>query len=429
MQMISVMHILRLLSRGTSGSRDFSRKGSNAMGCNRVIIVRDTAFNLWEEEKFGVIILQSSGFEVEFWNVGPVFQPMGNRVTVDPPKTVSPRNYFTLGEFEDSCRQLTENDLLIFICGYAASRMQSHLRMWQVASKSAARMAAVAQGGMPRVQSIFRVQNSGVFLRKVCGFPYWAIAEIDRYTQGKILRSVVRKFLRLRPLDYIWAGTMIASVNPLLVSSNTRITCIHNFDYDRILDIDSNPSKDSTVALYIDHMGYNHPDAFSLGYATDALDDSAYSRELEIAFSKIEERYGVIVEIAAHPRAVVGSLQNFYPGRKIHHHQTLERAKIAKVLLVNYPSTVVGAAAAFGVSILGLTSPTFPEDFERNVNAISRELKFPVVGINEDEINWPELVVNEEAYERYVTTYLKLPGTSRLRFWEEVSSQIRNTSS
>jgi len=301
--------------------------------------------------------------------------------------------------------------------------------MWQVASKSAAKMAVVAQGGMPRLQSIFRVENSSEFFRKVRGFPYWAIAKINQYSRGKILRNMERKFLRLRPLDYIWAGTTFASVNPLLVSSNTKITCIHNFDYESILDTESSASKDSTVALYIDHMGFNHPDAFSLGRATHTRDDSTFFRELELAFSKIEERYGVIVEVAAHPRAMVGTLQNFYPGRKIYHHQTLERAKIARVLLLNYPSTVVGAAAAFGVSILGLTSPTFPKAFEAGINSISQELKFPVIVINEDETNWPELVVNEEAYERYVTTYLKQPGTSRLRFWEEVSSQIRNTSS
>jgi hypothetical protein len=77
--------------------------------------------------------------------------------------------------------------------------------------------------------------------------------------------------------------------------------------------------------------------------------------------------------------------------------------------------------------MIGLVSRDFHKDFQVEITTISQELKFPILEINQDAINWPELVVNEYAYKRYVGTYLKLPGTNRLKFWEEVGRQITSS--
>jgi hypothetical protein len=393
----------------------------------RVILVRDSPYSSWEEKRFGVNVLRSLGLEVELWNVGPIFQPLGTKVIVEPPKAVNPRDYCELNEYSDSCSQLTGEDLLIFMCGFTPSGMQSHLQMWQIASKCAARLAIVVQGGMPRVKSIFRVENFTVFLRKLRGFPHWALAQINRKLNGKVIRGLQRKFFRLRSIDYIWAGTSIESVDPVLVSCLTKITSIHNFDYDEILDLDLDSNEIENVALYIDHMGYNHPDFFSLGYTSNERDDSVFFSQLECAFKRIEQHYGVTVEIAAHPRAAVNSLGQCYPNRTVHHHQTLKKVKNSKILLLTSASTVVAAAADFEVPMIGLVSRDFHKDFQVEITTISQELKFPILEINQDAINWPELVVNEYAYKRYVGTYLKLPGTNRLKFWEEVGRQITSS--
>ncbi len=399
------------------------------MECKKVIMVRDSPYSFWEEERFGVHILQSFGMEVELWNVGPVFQPLGSQIKVEPPKIVDPLNFYDLSNFGYACRQLSENDILIFMCGFTPSNIKSHLRMWQIAAKSKAKLAVVVQGGMPRVKSIFRVESRSVFLRKLRGFPYWMFALLNRRTGGKVFRSVQKKLLGLRSLDYIWAGTTTESVDPVLVSPRTKVTSIHNFDYDSILEINSSSREVENVALYIDHMGYNHPDYFSLGYVNHTRNDSIFFSELELAFVQIEKQYGVTVEIAAHPRAPTGSLRNCYPSRKIHHHQTLEKVKTSRVLLLTSASTVVGAAAALEVPILGIISPAFLKDFAVELNSISRNLDFPLLVMDQKDLKWPELSVNIDAYGQYVNSYFKFPETSRLRFWEEISLQLTSKSS
>lgn len=394
------------------------------MKYRRVIIVRDSPYNYWEENQFGVNELQSSGLHVELWNVGPIFQPLGSQETVDPPRLVTPRQYYHLNDFGDACGELSAHDLLIFMCGYSPSRLRSHLRMWQIASNSVASLSVVVQGGMPRLKSIFRVENFNVFTRKILGLQYWIVAQFTYSPRGRIFRNALRKILRLRALDYIWAGTTVSSVDPVLISERTKITYIHNFDFDSILDIDSSLSKPRNVALYIDHMGYNHPDFFSLGYASLPRDDSEFFSSLESAFKEIEEEYGLTVEIAAHPRAAKGSLVNCYPNRVIHHDRTITESSSAKLVLLTSASTVVGAAAAFEVPMMGLTSRSFLKDFEAEIRLISQELDFPVQEIDRKNCDWPEVRVNTNAYQKYVNSFLKLPNTSQQKFWQQVLGQI-----
>lgn len=394
------------------------------MKFKRVIIIRDSPYSYWEEQRFGVHELQSSGLHVELWDVGPIFQPLGSKESADPPRLIRPRQYYHLNDFGDACGELTAHDLLIFMCGFTSSNLRSHLRMWQIASRSVASLSVVVQGGMPRLKSIFRVENFNVFTRKILGLPYWIAAQFTHSPRGRVVRDAQRKILRLRALDYIWAGTTVSSVDPVLISEDTAITYIHNFDFDSILDIDSSLSKSRNVALYIDHMGYNHPDVFSLGYASMARDDSEFFSSLESAFKEIEDEYGLTVEIAAHPRAAKGSLVNCYPDRTIHHEQTLRELSSAKLVLLTSASTVVGAAAAFEVPMMGLTSRSFLKDFEAEIRLISQELDFPVLEIDRKNCDWPEARVNTNAYQKYVNSFLKLPNTSQQKFWQQVSGQI-----
>lgn len=394
------------------------------MRFKRVIIIRDSPYSYWDEQRFGVHELQSSGLHVELWDVGPIFQPLGSKETADPPRLIPPRQYYHLNDFGDACGELTAHDLLIFMCGFTSSNLRSHLRMWQIASRSVASLSVVVQGGMPRLKSIFRVENFNVFARKFLGLPYWIVAQFTHSPRGRVVRDAQRKILRLRALDYIWAGTTVSSVDPVLISEDTAITYIHNFDFDSILDIDSTLNEPRNVALYIDHMGYNHPDVFSLGYASLARDDSQFFAILESTFKEIEEKYGLTVEIAAHPRAEKGSLIHCYPNRKIHHDQTIKEVSTAKVVLLTNPSTVVGVAAAFEVPLLGLTTSTLPRNIKAELSLISRVLDFPVLEIDRQVRFWPEVRANVEVYRKYVNSYLKLPGTSLLKFWQQILMQI-----
>jgi hypothetical protein len=391
-----------------------------------VIIVRDSPFNSWEEERFGVKELDSKGFIVEFWSLENIFSALTTSITYDPPKHIEPRIFHSFDEIGAVCQQLSKRDVIVLMCGFSSTTLSSHLKMWQAVSKSPALLAVVVQGGMPRVKSLFRIENPNMLLRKIRSLPLWLLGESNRRVNLHWARSLLRRVLRIRALDFIWAGTTVTSVDPIFMNRDTQVTLIHNFDYDQVLEVAQVWNEPIDIALYIDHMGYNHPDAFLTGVTSISRDDSNFFSKLDDTFREIEDFYGVSIEIAAHPRAMKGTLDDLYFGRRIHYNQTIEKLKISRVILLTNASTVIGVAAYFKTPILGIASTEFLNELGSELSAIGDQLNFPVIWIDDRIKSWPKLEVDEVAYQDYVSRYLKVPNTLKRKFWTQVSYAIMN---
>ena len=67
----------------------------------------------------------------------------------------------------------------------------------------------------------------------------------------------------IRPLDHIWAGTMVSGKAPFLVASTTTVTYIHQLDYDLVLSLRASTDgngKSAPRPVFIDSMCALHPD-------------------------------------------------------------------------------------------------------------------------------------------------------------------------
>jgi hypothetical protein len=324
-----------------------------------------------------------------------------------------------------ACRELTEDDIVFVLCGVYQHQLRSHGAMIKALGQSRATLGAISQGNMPRLES-------GLSLRSPHALLGAAIPVMRRFSFFPAGRSsgrgaIFRRLLGLRALDYIWVGVTVLSIDSRLIGPETKIDYIHNLDYDNVIGVSLIPPDQSQTAVLLDHMGFRHPDALTLGLDISGLDEEAYFAGVRTALDEFEEHSGLTAEIAAHPRAQPGSLDALYGGRKVRYLETPEAIAQSQVVLVMNASTAVGLAVALNRPMIVLQSSVFfIKDVKKNT-LLAGLLRLPIVDLDLELRDWAIPVIDEGAYESYLRLYVKRADTPELPFWDVVADSIQTT--
>jgi len=132
-----------------------------------------------------------------------------------------------------------------------------------------------------------------------------------------------------------------------------------------------------------------------------------------------------VVEVAAHPRALPGSLDQYYGDRLVRYGETPAAIAGAKVVIILNATTAVGLAVALNRPMISLVGSTFWSVITNQVKTLSELLSIPVVDIDPAIPQWPKLSINAAKYEDYMRKYVKIPGTTEDPFWKVVTSHIQ----
>jgi len=295
--------------------------------------------------------------------------------------------------------------------------------MLRALGQSQATLAGISQGQLPRLKRPFKVRSFRELAGKLSRQPFWFMLPPG----GKpSLRGGIRRwFMRTRALDWIFAGTTVSSTDSSMMGKNTRVFYIHNRDYEYVLGLSPLPFDQCRNAVLLDHMGFHHPDAQTLGIKLPQLDEGAFFASIRHALDSYEEHSGLTVEVAAHPRALPGSLDQYYGNRLVRYGETPDAIAGAKVVIVINATTAVGLAVALNRPMIALVGNTFWSVITNQVETLSELLLIPVVDIDPVTPQWPELSINLLEYEDYMRKYVKIPGTIEERFWKVVTSHIQ----
>lgn len=230
----------------------------------------------------------------------------------------------------------------------------------------------------------------------------------------------------LRSLDWIWAGTDVTSISPEFVGAHTRIRYLHTWDYDLILRTASLIESRPSAPVYLDAMGPLHPDFKVLSYEVEVSANDWFGL-IDAFLTQIEERLGQAVIIAAHPRALVGSLDQLYRGRRVLYGQTASLIASASVVLVSNPTTSLGMVALYGKPAVALRMPNLWHGFWLEMNEYVGQMGLELLDAGSIPESWVPKNVDSDAYSKFIQCYVKRRDTPDDPFWEAVRRDLLGT--
>ena len=203
----------------------------------------------------------------------------------------------------------------------------------------------------------------------------------------------------MRPFDYYFYAGSKANFSSYNYNEKTIRIPINGYDYQIGKNIKDVKGK---YILFIDEYIPYHPDFSMLGI--NPITPEVYFKEHNDLFDRIEERYGLPVVIAAHPRAEKYKEHNYYNGRKVLFGKTADLASYAE-FVITYSTAVSFAIMRMRPVLFVYTNDLKTKDPEYfTAIAMAESLNSNIVNISEsnDTDVYP---VDIKRYEDYLFSY------------------------
>lgn len=392
------------------------------MAIKRIIFLTRTTFNYRDFQRFGVELLQQSGFTIEFWDTTPVLDPATYR-QYQPP---DPYKF-------DGLRVFYEKDVLLKEISNLASDTfvidtvhfeYKNLDFYQALSKSKAEYAVIMANALP----VASLQN-----RK-----YSLVSILQRKTKTflknpkevlwrkKILPHLPIRLFGVKPAKIILAGGEKSLTYHFPVNRNTEILWIHSFDYDLYLEKAENKLIDSTTAVFLDEYLPFHPDDLS-NPKFFKIDPMKYYTCLNSFFDRIERELSLKVIIAAHPKALYENMPNIFHGRRCIRGQTIGLVKTCRLVLT-HASTAISFAVLLNKPLVFINSTGLDKSpTDMLIRTMANYFgKAPIFMDSTNKIDWEQqLMINLELYKKYRREYIKTEQSPDLYFWQIVANRLK----
>lgn len=185
--------------------------------------------------------------------------------------------------------------------------------------------------------------------------------------------------------------------------------------YMAVRDEVSEPQK--PYAVFLDEYFPLHPDLrYFLGQ--DGSGAVEYQRSMNRFFEQVEQRYGVEVVIAAHPKSDYD--EQTFQGRRIVKYQTVSLVRDSSLVLM-HSSAAFSFAVMFDKPLTLLTTRGYRHSRHQyqHLERLSRMSGLRIVDVDGD-VDWSAVGcrVPESVRERYIYDYLTAPGIEQLTTFE-----------
>lgn len=379
----------------------------------KIIIFVETPLNQRDYKRFGIDILQKNGLDVQIWDLTPILSPEDNVVLNDPIKYDKCISFTSLDDFRLAASNLNSNHFIICLVAYRFKTFS----IYNILSKQKLSYCVTINNPIPSSKQnkpniLYRIKNSTNY-QKI----------------NYVFMRIPSKWLGVRPARLILAGGAISlAYNIYPIDKKTEILWLHALDYDLYLHELSNPAKvDNELGVFLDEYLPFHPDFIRSGSAAPATPDKYYPSICKF-FDLIENKLGVNVLIAAHPRSRYDDHPDYFGGRLVIRGKTVELVKRSKFVIA-HDSTSINFAVLFRKPIIFITSNQLKQGLMRlNVEAFASQFGKKPINLDESiSINWEkELSVNEIIYLNYENNFIKKTNTQKLQFWQIFANYIRS---
>lgn len=378
-------------------------------------ILRSVPVTLRDYQRFGIDRIKSHGVKVWLVDLSALLDRRYlNEPSPDSFSFQELRRLNSIQEWADFLMEIRDEHPFIID---AIDQPIETLKVLELLRENKIPYAAVWSNAIPTA----RQKNYYSILSRI----FWSrvVLRLRKIFFAKRLNAVMRP-------PFILAGG-VSSIDQKRITPSTKIIWGHTLDYDLYLEYLESPKPsliDKKYAVFLDEAVPYHPD-FSLSHMPPCPypDPKDYFAEINKMLDCIEEKLGVPIVIAAHPKAPYGSMSdNPYGKRKVIGRETMNLVAHADCVLA-HSSTAINYAVLFSKPILLLKPSRYDGNFLGNsVDIFERELKSAVLGFDAMKrfnLTTP-LKIDRAAYQQYKGKYIKKSGSPEKKFWDVVIEQI-----
>ncbi|WP_027937116.1 hypothetical protein [Anaeroarcus burkinensis] len=387
-----------------------------------------------EKEAWGFALLKSHGFDVQVCDVTNLFNqkaieknPVANelkdgcvlKINCFEELSLYLKNNAEDAIFVDYIRGLTDLDAGI-------EKLFRFLKKYNV------RYFTIVTGALPTADVELKSLNEFQwFLNRIK-----KVFNLKALSQFIIRRAII--FLRRSKRVYPLPVRIFSTDAPLLEQflkkydfDKKNVTKLHSPDYYEFLRMKSRRKKYEYVlkpyCVFVDGGIVGHSDFDICGI--QKLNPKSYIIEINNIIRHVEEKIGVRVKVAAHPKVSLENLQKTYLNGEIVQGKTLELVENAEFVITHF-SSVIGYAALFKKPVIFVETIEMRE-IEHYHNAV--RLMANALGMKPFQSGIDELDELEEyrkapmsKYEQYVSKYVKTTGASDKPMWEVIIEELEN---
>lgn len=390
---------------------------------SKVVILSLTRFNRRDYNRYGIEILQESGYEPEVWELTP-FLDEEFFESYTPPDLFSYDGHTILARESDileKIKELTSNDVVVSFIGpncrvqFIYDYLYSHDILFGIPE-----LGLIPRTDIGRLGFLERLRKS--------------------LSAGTFIKDLLRKLKSYLPApgencEIPPAGFLIAGGEKAVeycnfpMDEHTSVIGAHAFDYDRYLERTKNNDagrEGEEYAVFLDEFLPYHPDFLRTSQPPpDAAE--TYFDNINKFFDRFEEETGIKVVVCAHPRATYSDEFNPFKGRPIRSGDTIDEIRNATCVL-GHASTAYNFAVIYQKPTAMLYHSRYSAKFVAAVKQRARYLgnrAIDISGYNPSQIN-DIFSIDRESYDNYFNDFIKAEGTPEKFIWEIFVDYLEN---
>ena len=386
-----------------------------------------TALTIRDHERFGLEILRSRGFKVTFLDMTRILNP-AFAGKYEPPDPSDYKGVVAINTWRDLSKYLKENPIYLGVDLICSGK--NNIFMYNALKKYNIKYASVHVNRTPDSPTCGEGKRAdfGQKLRRIRGY----LKDRDVVKNAKEIMERLRLSFyasNIQKPAVIIKGGAAGSFRFPGAAKGAQVIDAHTLDYDLYLKRrthDAGAVQKNDHIVFLDEYNPFHPDMMTEGGAGLWLDPEEYYGGLARFFSYVEEKTGLPVKIAAHPRSRYDLHPDYFKGRDVIIGKTIELVSGAKAVLA-HASTSINFAVLYKKPIIFLTSNGIKKtSYDASISNFARQFGKKPVNVDGDlrtDIE-SELSVDAGAYDKYRADYIKSPGSPEKLFWEIVADNI-----
>ena len=374
-----------------------------------------------DHERFGIDILKSRGYKVTFLDLTRLLNPDYAK-KYEPPDPSDYEGIVAINTWRDLSGYFKENDIYLGVDVICSGK--DNIFMYNALKKYNIRYASVHVNSTPDSPTGDNgkgADSRGKF-KRIIGY-----LNDPKEMLGRLRMSLYSSNIQ-RPA-VILKGGRVDSFRFPGAEKNAQVIHAHTLDYDlylrrRLHDSGVAPKNDHIV--FLDEYNPFHPDMLISGSESFWLDPETYYGGLSRFFSYIEGKTGLPVKIAAHPRSRYDLHPDYFQGRNVISGKTIELVFDARAVLA-VASTSINFAVLYKKPVIFLTSDEIKRtSYALSIENFARQFNKKPINVDGDlKIDFEgEFRVDNSAYDRYRSDYIKSPGSPEKLFWDIVADSI-----
>lgn len=388
-----------------------------------------------EEKRWHFDFLRQQGFNVEVYDLTDLLSSREIMKHPVPDESGGPhihkiRSY---GEFAALVKESSSSSVYIdYMIGLSDIDLKTE-RVFRVLKKYGAKYYVIAAGALPipaRQEGAAGLAGSLLKKFKKASDP----CKLADYAARKLIASL-RSHAIAYPLPYgIFGGDSdVLKRFVARYSLSARFIPVHSLDYDTYLEYLRSADFNGTIektCVFLDEAATHHPD-FEL-LKIEPISPGRYFSVMRRLFEHIEEKMGLRVVVAAHPRSKYEDMPGAFGDRKVIRDKTIELVSKSS-MVVAHASTSISFAVLFDKPLLFVKTSEMDENgYSILVDTMARSVGLEAANIDDkgslDMISSGSAFVNGKRYEEYKYKYIKSRGVKDVTVWEVVAEAIKSGS-